>query len=68
MSKMVLSSMYMFYKENLNNYMSDKLSFTDWILELSFKTFFWGLTGVIFAFWVIAIAALMLIMMITDLH
>jgi hypothetical protein len=46
--------------------MSDKMSFADWLLEMPFKVFFWGLVAVMFIFWAIALLALLAIMWIVN--
>jgi hypothetical protein len=42
--------------------MSDTQRFTDWLLEMPFKVFFWGMTAVLFVFWCIAMLVVLAIM------
>jgi uncharacterized membrane protein len=56
----------MFCKGNLNIKMSDKLSFADWLLELPVKVFLWGLMGVLFGFWLIAMLVVICFVYITN--
>jgi uncharacterized membrane protein len=45
--------------------MSDKHTFTDWILDLPVKVFFWGATLVMFSLWAIAMIVLLIYLHIT---
>lgn len=45
------------YKEEV---IKEKISFTDWVLQLPLRVFFWGSMAIMFVCWLVATAVLLL--------
>jgi len=46
------------YKEE--EVVEEKISFTDWVLQLPLRVFFWGSMAIMFVCWLVATAVLLL--------
>jgi hypothetical protein len=46
------------YKEE--KVIEEKISFTDWVLQLPLRVFFWGSMAIMFVCWIVTMAVLLL--------
>ena len=51
------------YKEE--EVVEEKISFTDWVLQLPLRVFFWGSMAIMFVCWLITIAILIVYLKLT---